>query len=200
MAKKTSKTLKTAGLNTTHKILIGVGAVFLLLVLWTVSAYNGLISLQATTDEQWANVETQYQRRVDLVPNLVSTVRGYAAHESQLFTQIAQLRSQWQTAGTVGAKMQAAQAIDSALGRLIAVAENYPQLKANENFLSLQDELAGTENRISVSRTRYNEAVKNYNTATRKVPTNVIAGLFGFAQKQSFEAQAGAQKAPEVKF
>ena len=191
---------KLQGMGTTSKVLIGIGVLFLLFILWTATAYNSFISLQTTVDENWANIEAQYQRRIDLVPNLVNTVKGYAMHESELFTAITQLRSRWQTAGTREEKIQTAQNIDGALGRLIVVAENYPQLRANENFLSLQDELAGTENRIAVARTRYNEAVKNYNTATRRVPTNIIAGLFGFQQKPSFQAQTGAEKAPEVKF
>src|SRR3989344_3966039 len=180
MAKQTSNTLR---LTTTHKVLIGIGAVLLLLIIWTTAAYNSLVSLQTTVDENWANIEAQYQRRVDLIPNLVLTVKGYATHETNLLVEVSKLRTQWQTAGTVEAKVQTAQAVDSALGRLIAVAENYPDLKANQNFLALQDELAGTENRVAVSRTRYNEAIKNYNAATRKAPTNIVAGLFGFAQK-----------------
>lgn len=191
---------KLQNLSTGNKVLIGVGAVLLLLVLWVATTYNSLISLQNIVDNSWADVETQYQRRMDLVPNLVNTVKGYAKHETEIFTKVAELRSQWQTAGTIDEKIATAQKMDSALGRLIAVAENYPQLRSSENFLSLQDELAGTENRILFSRTKYNDAIRNYNTATQKVPSNIVAGLFNFKQKQSFKAETGAEKAVEVKF
>jgi LemA protein len=148
-------------------------------------------------------VEVQYQRRFDLIPNLVNTVKGYAAHEEKLFTEITALRSQWQTArsaGDVNGAIAAAQGADGAISRLLLVAENYPNLKASENFLSLQDELAGTENRVVFSRNKYNEAVRAYNTAIRRFPTSIIAGIFGFEKKTLFEAQAGAENAPQVSF
>lgn len=180
--------------------LIGAGVLILVLIAWGAGSYNKLIVLDSGVAEKWANVETQYQRRIDLIPNLVSTVKGYATHERELFTQITELRSQWASAKTVNDKISAAQGMDSAISRLLLVVENYPQLKANENFLSLQDELAGTENRVSVERTRYNEAVKSYNIAVQRIPTNIIAGMFGFEEKEMFEAQAGAEKAPIVVF
>ena len=180
--------------------LIGAGALLLILIAWGFGTYNKLITLDNTAQEKWGNVETQYQRRIDLIPNLVSTVKGYATYEQETFAKITQLRSQWAGAGTIDDKITAAQGMDSAISRLLLVAENYPELKANENFLSLQDELAGTENRISVERTRYNEAVRNYNIATQKVPTNMIAGMFGFEQKKMFEADKGAETAPKVTF
>lgn len=182
------------------KVLIGVGFVLLLALFWGVSVYNNLISLNNDVENKWGDVETQYQRRVDLIPNLVNTVKGYAKHESGLFEEVARLRSQWQSASSVNAKMDVARGIDGALGRLIAVAETYPQLRASDNFMSLQDELAGTENRISVARVRYNDAVRIFNNGVMKVPNNLIAGFFGFVQKQSFKADVGAEKAPEVKF
>lgn len=191
---------KLQNISTTTKVLIGVGIFLLLAIFWVATTYNNLISLQNTVDNSWADVETQYQRRVDVIPNLVSTVKGYAKQESDVFTKVAELRSQWQSAGTVDEKIATAQKIDGAIGRLIAVAENYPQLKSSENFLSLQDELSGTENRISFARTKYNDAVRTYNTATQTVPSNIIAGTFNFKQKQSFKADIGAEKAPEVKF
>ena len=182
------------------KVLIGLGFVLLLGLFWGVGIYNDLISSFNDVDNKWADVETQYQRRVDLIPNLVSTVQGYAKHESALFTEIARLRSQWQSAQSINAKIDTARAIDGVLGRLIAVAENYPQLRASDNFMSLQDELAGTENRISVARVRYNDAVRVYNNGVMRVPASFIANVFGFAQKQSFKANVGADKVPEVNF
>ena len=159
-----------------------------------------LVSLDANAKEKWANVETQYQRRFDLIPNLVSTVKGYAAHEEKLFTEITEMRSRWQNAPTIDDKVTAANGLEGAIGRLLMVVENYPVLKASENFLSLQDELAGTENRVSVERTRYNEAVKQYNVATKRIPTSIIASMFGFKEKKMFEAAEGAENAPKVTF
>ena len=180
--------------------LIGAGVLILVLIAFGVGTYNRLIALEGGVAEKWANVETQYQRRIDLIPNLVSTVKGYATHERDLFTQITELRSQWANAKTVDAKINAAQGLESVVSKLLMVSEAYPQLKANENFLSLQDELAGTENRVAVERTRYNEAVLAYNVAIKRVPTNLLAGMFGFEPKSMFEAQAGAEKAPTVTF
>ncbi len=180
--------------------LIGAGVLILVLIAWGVGSYNRLIVLDSGVAEKWANVETQYQRRIDLIPNLVSTVKGYATHEKDLFTQITELRSQWASATNVNDKINAAQGLEGVVSKLLMVAEAYPQLKANENFLSLQDELAGTENRVSVERTRYNEAVKAYNIAVQRIPTNIIASMFGFEQKTMFEAAAGAETAPTVTF
>lgn len=182
-------------------ITIGVIAIIVLaLVGWFIGSYNTLVTLDNTATEKWANVETRYQRRFDLIPNLVSTVKGYAAHEEKLFTEITKLRSQWQSAATIDDKVTAANGLEGAIGRLLVVVENYPVLKASENFLSLQDELAGTENRVSVERTRYNEAVRNYNIATKRIPTNIIASMFGFKEKNMFEAAEGAENAPKVTF
>ncbi len=191
------------GLSLGAKIGIGIAIVLVIGFLWFIGSYNGLVSKDETANAAWADVEVQYQRRMDLIPNLVSTVKGYAAHEEKLFTEITALRSQWQTArsaGDVNGAIAAAQGADSAISRLLLVAENYPQLKASENFLSLQDELAGTENRVAFSRNKYNEAVRVYDTAIRRFPTNIIAGLFGFDKKTLFEAQAGAESAPQVSF
>lgn len=140
---------------------------------------------------------------MDLIPNLVATVKGYAAHEEDLFTEITQLRSQWQTAsasGDTAGAITAAQGTDSALARLLVVAEAYPDLKASTNFLALQDELAGTENRVAVARTRFNDAVKTYNTAIQTFPRNILAGMFGFEPKTFFAAAAGSENAPQVTF
>ena len=183
------------------KIWIGLGVLALLIILFIVGTYNSLVRLDNTVDNKWADVETQYQRRVDLIPNLVNTVKGYAAHEKDLFTKITELRSQWASArGNVQRQIQTANQIDSALSRLLLVAENYPDLKASTNFLALQDELAGTENRIAVARQRYNEAVKNLNIKTETFPSNMVANMFGFDEREYFEAIEGAEVAPTVEF
>ena len=187
--------------NNSRNIWIGIGIFAILIIFYIIAAYNSLVTLDHTTDNKWADVETQYQRRVDLLPNLVNTVKGYAAHETELFTEITQLRSQWAAAkGNVGEQIATANRMDGAIGRLLLVAENYPDLKASQNFLALQDELAGTENRISVARQRYNEAVKNINVKTKTFPSNMIANMFGFTERDYFEAKEGAEDVPTVEF
>ncbi len=181
------------------KIIIPI-AVVVILIIWFVGMYNGLVRTDETVNEKWGNVESTYQRRVDLIPNLIETVKGYAAHEEDLFKEITAARSAWMKAKTPKSQVAAANQVEGALGKLMLVVENYPNLKANENFLALQDELSGTENRINVARQRYNEAVKAYNVKTRRFPTNLVANMFGFAQKEMFEADEGADKVPEVKF
>lgn len=171
--------------------------------------YNGLVEKQQEVDQAWAQVENQYQRRADLIPNLVNTVKGYSAHEEETLTKVTEARAK-ATSITLDAddlteenlaRYQAAQnELSGALKSLLAVSEAYPDLKANENFLNLQAQLEGTENRISTERMRYTEAVKDYNTAIKKFPTNIYAGWFGFEAKPQFKAEAGAEKAPEVKF
>ncbi len=171
--------------------------------------YNSLVEKQQKVDQQWAQVENQYQRRADLIPNIVETVKGYAAHEEETFRKVTEARAQ-ATSITIDAenldeatlaKYQAAQnQLSQALKSLLAVSEAYPELKANENFIALQDELANTENKISTERMRYTEAVQDYNTSIKKFPTNIYAGWFGFEPKSQFKAEAGAEKAPEVKF
>ena len=175
-----------------------IGIVVLLILVWGVSSYNGLVSTDESINEKWNNVQADYQRRADLIPNLVSSVKSYTNYEGSVLTEVTAARAAWTGATTQGAQIKAAQQMDSALSRLIAVAENYPNLKANENYLSLQDELAGTENRIKLSRTEYNAAIKAYNVKVRRVPTNIIAGLFGFEQRTGFEAEEGASQAPDV--
>lgn len=185
------------------------GAVVLLLVVWCVTGYNGLVSMDEKVSNNWANVETQYQRRADLIPNLVNTVKGYAAHESSTLENVVKARSEATQVKLDAdnltpeklAQYQKAQGnISTALGRLLMVAENYPQLKANENFINLQEQLEGTENRITVARRDFNNSAKEYNVAIRRFPKNILAGLFGFEKKNYFEAAEGAEKAPEVKF
>lgn len=165
-----------------------------------IGSRNGFVSLQEAVDAQWANVETVLQRRFDLIPNLVNTVKGYAKHEEGIFTEVTRLRSQWGQAATPQEKVELAGQMQGALGRLLLVAENYPDLKANQNFIALQDELAGTENRISVERRRYNEAVQAYNTAIRKFPGSIWAGMFGFQRRAPFESAPEAATAPRVEF
>ena len=164
---------------------------------------------QQGVDQAWAQVENQYQRRADLIPNLVNTVKGYAAHESSTFEKVTEARAK-ATSITINAddlneetlaKYQAAQnELSQALKSLLAVSEAYPDLKANENFMNLQAQLEGTENRIATERMRYTESVRDYNTAIKKFPTVIYAGWFGFKEKPQFKAEAGAEKAPEVKF
>ena len=170
---------------------------------WVISVRNGLIAADEEVNDQWAQIDTQLQRRVDLIPNLVSAVKGYMAHEEKIFTGIAEARSRLLTAKGPEAKASASAEVTGALGRLLAVAENYPQLKANENFIRLQDELAGTENRIAVARGRYNQAVKAYNRAIRQFPGSLFAPGLELEKRGYFDPPAPAEKlnaAPTVKF
>jgi LemA protein len=163
-------------------------------------SYNRFVAQDEAIKAQWAQVQNQLQRRNDLIPNLVETVKGFAAHESGVFADIAEARSRLLAAQTPVDTIAAANAQTSALGRLLAIAENYPQLKANEQFNRLMDELAGTENRIAVERMRYNERVQEYNTARRQFPANITAAIFGFTEHPFFEVPAEAQRAPTVNF
>ena len=187
-------------------IWIGVVA---LVAIFCYTSYNGLVTKEEGLDSAWSNVETQYQRRADLIPNLVNTVKGYAAHESETLGAVTEARARATsinlsasdlTPERLAAFQQAQADVRSALGRLIAVAENYPDLKANQNFLELQAQLEGTEDRIAVARKDFNAAAQRYNVAVRRFPSNLIAGLFGFEKKPYFEASEGADKAPEVQF
>ena len=187
-------------------IILGVIAVVIILA---VASYNGLVTKEVKVSEAWANVETVYQRRADLIPNLVSTVKGYAAHEQQTLQAVTDARANatnitldpaTATPEDMERYMRAQQEVGSALGRLIAIAESYPDLKANQNFLELQKQLEGTENRISTERRKYNETVKEFNASIRRFPTNLIAGIFGFEKQTMFEAQEGAELAPVVAF
>ena len=174
------------------------------------NTYNGMVTLDENVNQTWAQVQNVYQRRYDLIPNLVETVKGYAKHEQQTFQAVTEARSK--VGGVIQlkaedltpenlAKFQQAQAgLAGALQRLMVVMERYPELKANQNFIRLQDELAGTENRIAVERKRFNEAVQVYNSTIRKFPQNILAGMFGFEKKPYFEADQQAQEAPRVEF
>jgi LemA protein len=162
--------------------------------------YNDFVTLDQQVKSSWSQVENQLQRRYDLIPNLVETVKGYAKQEKDVFIEVTNARSKVGGAGTIPDKIQANNEMSSALSRLLVVVENYPELKSNQNFLKLQDELAGTENRIAVERRRYNEAVQAYNIKIRSFPANLLAGMFGFSPAAFFEAPAAAKTAPQVKF
>ena len=189
-------------------LIIGL-AVVAVIVIWAISTYNGLVKEQQNVEESWAQVENVYQRRADLIPNLVQTVKGYAKHEKETLEGVVQARAN-ATSVKIDAsnldeaslkKFQAAQGeLGSALSKLLAVREAYPDLKANENFRDLQAQLEGTENRITVERRKFNKAALNYNTAVRTFPKNIFAGMFGFQTKPYFQAEAGAEKAPKVSF
>ncbi len=183
-------------------IVLGVVLAFVLMTgLWASSAYNRLVNTSEAIPAAWSQVDTVLQRRYDLIPNLVNTVNGYAKHEKDLLTEVTRLRSQWGEAKSQSQKVAAANGMESALGRLMVVVEQYPQLKANENFIRLQDELAGTENRISVERMRYNDTVNAYNVTVRGFPTNILAGMFGFKKSDDyFKSDVVAKQAPKVQF
>ena len=183
--------------------------VAVLAVVWGITGYNGLVSMDEGVQTKWADVETQYQRRADLIPNLVNTVKGYAAHESETLQAVVEARAKATSVNIDPTNMSAEQianfqkaqdGVSSALGRLLVTVEKYPDLKANENFKELQAQLEGTENRISVARRDYNEAARKYNTSLRSFPKNILAGMFGFEKKSYFEAQEGSEQAPTVQF
>lgn len=167
---------------------------------WVKNTYNGMVTMDEGINGAWAQVENVLQRRYDLIPNLVETVRGYASHESDVFISVTEARSKVAGAGTPAARMEAEGELSSALSRLMVVVENYPQLKANENFIRLQDELAGTENRIAVERGRYNNVVKIYNAFIRRFPASALAGMFNFERHEFFEVPDAAQIVPQVSF
>lgn len=192
-----------------NKGLIITIVVIVLVALWGILSYNGLVGMDENVSNQWANVETQYQRRSDLIPNLVNTVKGYAKHESQTLEAVMAARSQATqvkidpsncTPQQLAAYQKAQGDVTTALGKLLAITENYPDLKANQNFLELQSQLEGTENRINVARKDFNDSAKEYNTSLRRFPRNIIALMFGFEKRNYFEAEADAEKAPKVEF
>jgi LemA protein len=192
-----------------NKGLIITIVVIALVAIWGISSYNGLVSMDENVSNSWANVETQYQRRSDLIPNLVNTVKGYAKHESQTLEAVMAARSQATqvkidpsncTPQQLAAYQKAQGDVTTALGKLLAITENYPDLKANQNFLELQSQLEGTENRINVARKDFNDTAKKYNTSLRRFPRNIVASMFGFEKRNYFEAEAGAEKAPKVGF
>lgn len=182
------------------KSLLGIIAAIVIIVGMLFSSYNGLISMNENVTGKWAQVENQLQRRNDLIPNLVNTVKGYANHETEVFKQISDARAKLGGAKTVAETSAANSELNTALSRLLMVAENYPELKSNTNFTQLQDELAGTENRIAVARKDYNNAVQAYNAKIKSLPASLYAGAFGFTTRDYFKAEEAAQKVPQVKF
>lgn len=189
---KTGKALAISG--------IVIVVVLLSIFLSIRGTYNRLIQLDEGIKGAWAQVENQLQRRYDLIPNYVETVKGYAKHEKEVFLRVTEARSRVGAATNVRDKIDANNQLSSALSRLLLVVERYPDLKANQNFIRLQDELAGTENRIAVERRRYNEAVKTYNVKIRSFPTNILAGMFRFTMAEFFKIPEAAREAPKVKF
>ena len=190
-------------------VLIAVAVVLLGSFVWVKNVYNTLVTSDENTQSAWSQVENVYQRRADLIPNLVATVKGYASHESETLESVVAARAK-ATQVTIDpeslssediAKYNEAQGeLGNALGRLLLIQENYPDLKANQNFRDLQAQLEGTENRIATERMKFNQAVQNYNTAIRRFPSNIIASMFGFEKKGYFEANSGAENAPKVEF
>ena len=190
-------------------VLIAIAVVLLGSFVWVKNVYNNLVTSDENTQSAWSQVENVYQRRADLIPNLVATVKGYAAHESETLENVVAARAK-ATQVTIDpstlsadeiAKFNEAQGeLSNALGRLLMIQENYPDLKANQNFRDLQAQLEGTENRIATERMKFNEAVQTYNTSIRRFPSNIIASMFGFEKKGYFEANSGAENAPQVEF
>jgi LemA protein len=191
------------GLGAAVITLIVLASLLVIGGLWLSGGYNGLVEKETRVEQLASNIDSQQKRRADLIPNLVETVKGYAKHESQVYADIAQARSRLLASDTGHNPKEAAAAnagFNSALGRLLAISENYPQLKADENFIRLQDELTGTENRINYARIEYNDSVKDYNTSVRRFPTNIVAGITGFEKKAFFEASESEKATPQVKF
>ena len=175
-------------------------AILIVLAIIIASSYNGIVSKAEEVDNKFATIDTQLQRRADLIPNLVNTVKGYTSQEKEVVQAVTDARAKLAGASTVAEKAAADGEVTSALNRLMVVVENYPELKSSQNFIQLSDELAGTENRIATARRDYNDAVKEYNLKIKKLPTNIIAGMFGYAEKEYFEASKQSQEVPSVNF
>ena len=196
-------------MNKKNRTWIIIGIIVLLAILWGVRRYNGFVTMEEGVTGQWANVENVYQRRADLIPNLVNTVKGYAEHEQETLTQVIEARAKATsvsidptnlTPQSMAAFQQAQDGLSSALSRLMVTVERYPDLKANQNFMDLQHQLESTENRIAVERRKFNEITRGYNTTIRKFPNSLVAGMTGFDQKGYFEAAVGSETAPVVDF
>lgn len=181
-------------------VLISIAAVLAILILAYAGTYNGLVNKKENVTKQYSNLEVTLQRRADLIPNLVSTVKGYVAHENEVIDKVTTARQNLVNAKNIDEKQKANDELTSSLNALMVVVENYPDLKSSENFRSLQDELAGTENRIATARRDYNDAVSKYNSSVKKFPSNIIAGMSGFSEEKYFEADVKAQEVPSVNF
>ncbi len=181
-------------------VILGIVALVVLVLVWGVSSYNGLVNAEMTVEEKFATIDTQLTRRADLIPNLVNTVKGYAAHEEEIFTAVANARAKLSGSTDMDDKIEAGAELDSAISRLLVVVEQYPELKANSNFIGLMDQLEGTENRLATARMDYNKAVKNYNAKIRRFPGSIVAGMFGFEKQVMYEAPADDKDNPVVDF
>jgi len=195
MKRGTKITLIVAGIVVAILLIVGLG-----FFSYIVGTYNSLVKKDEGVKTAWAQVENQLQRRMDLIPNYVETVKGYAKHEREVFIEVTEARAKVAGSVTPSQQIEANNELSAALSRLLLVVERYPDLKANQNFIRLQDELAGTENRIAVERMRYNEAVRDYNVYIRRFPNNILAGIFGFGRAALFEAPEEAAKPPKVQF
>ena len=182
-------------MSKTTKIVLAVVAI---LIVYVFVSYNSLVTLNESVDAQWAKVETQYQRRLDLIPNLVNSVKGILTQEQKIFGELADARTRYSGAQNANDKAIAASQVESSLGRLLVIVENYPALASSQNIKDLMTQLEGTENRVSVERTRFNDEVKAYNVTIKRFPKNILAGMFGFGERAYFQAAAGAENAPKV--
>lgn len=183
-----------------NKNLLIIGAIVLILAVYVVGSYNRLVSGNEQIDNQWAQVETQYQRRFDLIPNLVEAVKGVMKQEQSIFTALAEARTRYSGAKTIDEKVGAANQVEDSLSRLLLVVENYPQLKSSENVQTLMAQLEGSENRISVERQRFNDKTRDHNLNVKRFPSNIMASLFGFGERNYFKSASGSEQTPQVKF
>ena len=190
----------SSGMSTGKIILIGAVVLILALVFGAFGSYNSLVNAKEDVSSEWANIQTQLQRRSDLIPNLVNTVKGYAAHETEIMTTISNARTKLHSASSVADKAEANNELSGALSRLMVIVENYPNLKADSQYTALMDELSGTENRISTARIDYNEQVSRFNKKIKTFPSVIIANMFGFKEEEYFEATQGAETVPTVDF
>ena len=181
-------------------VIIVVVVILIAIIAGLVSSYNGVVSLSEEVDNKFATIDTMLQRRADLIPNLVNTVKGYTNQEQAVIDSVTDARAKLAGANSVGEKANADQELTSALNNLLVVVENYPDLKSSQNFINLSDELAGTENRIATARKDYNDAVKKYNTKIQRFPTNIVSGMFGYGEKEYFQASEGSEEVPTVDF
>ncbi len=181
-------------------VLLGIMGIIAIIAVWVFASYNSLVTAKESVDSQWAQVETQYQRRFDLIPNLVESVKGIMKQEQAVFTAIADARTHYAGAQSIDQKAQAAGEVESALGRLLVITENYPELKSSDTVQTLMAQLEGTENRVSVERNRYNDFVRDYNLKTKHFPSVIFAKLFGFGERPYFQSTSGSEQAPKVQF